>query len=170
MTDVIALLGGVGQPAVAGALDVLRWPLLLPWSVAVSCLVIPRMLSPRRGPAETPGRLDALEISVLALAAVTLPPLLAFALYFCLVHAVRHMVGIAADHRPVDARPAALLAAAIVVPSALVCLAALALAWDGIAGSLGTTDVLAWSVRLIAALTVPHMALEAWVARKQSSA
>ena len=165
VTGLIAMLGGVRGSTVAWALDGLRWPLLLPWAVAVACYVIPRVLSAARGPWRARRWRGALEVGAIALAAVTLPALFAFAMYFCLVHAVRHMIGIAHDHRPHDMRRAGLLVAAIVVPSAVVCLVALALAWDGIGGPLSTADVLAWSLRLIAALTVPHMALEAWAER-----
>ncbi len=165
VTDIIALLGGVEEPAVARALDVLRWPLVLPWGAAVVWLVVPRIVQRARGLAGKRKRRDAMEITAIALAASTLPPLLAFALYFCFVHALRHLIDIADEYRPHDAQRAVFLVLAIVVPSASVCLVALASTWHGIAGSLGTTDVLAWSVRMIAALTVPHIALEAWVAR-----
>ena len=165
VAELIALLGGLDEAAVSRALDGLRWPLVSAWAMAVSCFVIPCMIPLGRGPAGTRRRRDALEIGAIALAAVALPPLLAFALYFCLVHALRHMISIADEYQPCDAWRAAFLVTAIVVPSAAVCLVALASAWNGIAGSLETTDVLAWSIRLIAALTIPHMALEAWVQR-----
>ncbi len=165
--SLIALLGKVGEPAVAATLDILRWPLVSAWGLAVSCLVIPAVCGSRRDGAPT--KLDAAEIGALALAAVTLPPLAAFALYFCLVHAVRHMIDIGDDHRPHDARRAAVLVAFIVVPSALVCTVLLAATWDGIAGALGTEEVLVWAIRLIAALTVPHMALDAWVSLSRPS-
>ena len=165
LTGLIAMLGGLRESTVAWTLDALRWPLLLPWAAAVCCYAIPRVLMAARGAGGTREWRGALEVGAIALAAVSLSPLLAFALYFCLVHAIHHMIGIAGDHRPHDARRAGLLVAAIVGPSALVCLVALALAWDGIAGPLGTANVLVWSFRLIAALTVPHMALEAWAER-----
>jgi len=164
VADLIAVLGGVGEATTTRTLDVLRWPLLLPWVSVILWFVVPRVLSPASGRMGARERRGALEILAIALAAVALPPLLAFALYFCLVHAVRHMIDIADDHQPHDLRRAAVLAAAV-LPSAVACLVALALAWDGMAGSFGTTDVIAWSIRLIAALTVPHMALEAWVRR-----
>lgn len=165
LTGLIALLGGVRISTVEWAMDGLRWPLLTPWALAVSCYLISRVVIAVRGSAGLRSWCDVVEVGVLALAAVTLPPLLVFALYFCLIHAVRHMIGIADQHYPHDARRAAVLVAAIVVPSAAVCLVALGLAWTGLAGPLGTEDVLAWSLRLVAALTVPHMALEAWVER-----
>jgi len=167
----IAALAGKQDAAVLGALDLLRWPLLLPWGAALAGFVVPRLLSPAPGPVGTQEVRSALEVSAIALAAVALPPLLSFALYFCLVHAVRHMVDIAANHHPGDPRRAFLLAAGIVLPSAAICFAALALCWDGIVGSLDTASVIVQGLRLIAALTVPHMALEAWagVAAAQTS-
>ncbi len=163
--DLIASLAGMGEPSVARAIDALRWPLLLPWAGLLSCVLVPRVLWFKRDAAGKRRRDDALETLAIADAAVVLPPLLAFALYFCLVHAVRHMIAIADTQHPHDARRAALLVATLVIPSAAVCLAALALTWGGLAGELGTEDMLVWSLRIIAALTVPHMALEAWVER-----
>ena len=165
LTGLIALLGGVRMSTVERAVDGLGWPLLMPWALAVSCYLISHIVIAVRGSAGLQRWRDVVEVGILALAAVTLPPLLVFALYFCLVHAVRHMIGIADQHYPHDARRAAILVGAIVVPSATVCLVALGLAWTCLAGPLGTEDVLAWSLRLIAALTVPHMALEAWAER-----
>ncbi len=164
IAGLIALLGGVRQSTVVWSIDAIRWPLLLPWAVAVVCYVVSPMLTSAQAPGAAQRR-DTLEVGAIALAAVTLPALLAFALYFCLVHAVRHMIGLADDVHPHDARRAIRLVTAIVAPSALVCLCVLASTWSGIAGPLGTTDVLAWSIRLVAALTVPHMALDVWVKR-----
>lgn len=164
VAPLVAALAGAEAVAVAGLLEGLRW-LLVPWGLAVICYGLGLRPFARGARVRAGGPGDAAEVGAIAVAAVVLPPLLGFALYFCLVHAVRHMIGIADDHQPRDARRAALLAAAIVGPSALVCLAALGLAWAGIAGTFGTADVLAWSLRLIAALTVPHMALEAWAER-----
>ncbi len=165
VTGLIASLSGVGEPSITWAIDALRWPLVLPWAGLLFCALVPRIIWSKPSAAGKRRREDALEILAVAGAAVVLPPLLTFALYFCLVHAVRHLIGIADSHQPYDARHAALLVAAIVVPSAAVCLAGLALTWGGLAGTLGTEDVLVWSLRIVATLTVPHMALEAWVKR-----
>lgn len=158
----IAALGDVSEPATLHLLHVLRWPLLLPWGAALALVALPPILAGGRR------ALDAAELLSIALAAVALQPLVAFGLYFCLVHAVRHMLEIAADHHPRRPRAAAALAAAIVVPSALACLVALWFAWDGLAGLLDTDAVVTWGLRIIAALTVPHMALE-WMASHQTA-
>ncbi len=70
------------------------------------------------------------------------------------------------DHHPHRPGAAAAPAAGIVVPSALACLAALSVAWTGFAGLLGTEAVVTWALRLVAAPTVPHMALD-WIARRR---
>lgn len=51
------------------------------------------------------------------------------------------------------------------LPSALACLVALAATWDGLAGVLGTDAVVTWGLRAVAALTLPHMALERMASR-----
>lgn len=150
----IAALGGVSEPATLQLLHALRWPLLVPWSAALAAVALPPLLAGGRR------AVDPTELLSVAFAAGVLPPLLAFGLYFCLVHAVRHMLQIAEDHHPGRPRAAAALAAGIVVPSALACLVALYVAWDGLAGFLDTDAVVTWSLRIVAALTVPHMALE----------
>ena len=162
VADFIAALGGVSEPATLHLLHVLRWPLLLPWGVALAVVALPALL--------TGGRraLDAAVLLSITLAAIALPPLPAFGLYFCLVHAVQHMLEIAADHHPARPCAAAALAAAIVMPSALICLVALWFAWDGLAGLLDTDAVVTWGLRIIAALTVPHMALE-WMASHRAA-
>lgn len=158
----IAALGGLSEPATLHLLAALRWPLLLPWGAALAAVTLPGLLSGGRRSSE------AAELLSIALAAAVLPPLLGFALYFCLVHAVRHMLEIAAEHHPTRPRAAAALAAGIVGPSALACLAALCLAWNRLDGPLDTQAMITWSLRGIAALTVPHMALELWAARRPS--
>ena len=61
---------------------------------------------------------------------------------------------------------AALLAAGVVVPSGLVCLGVLFWTWDGLGGVLGTDALITWGLRIVAALTVPHMVLEGVAARR----
>ena len=157
----VAALGGVTEGGALHLLDALRWPLGLPWGVALALVTLPPLFGDARS--RVAGR-DAGELLAVALAAVVLPPLLGFGLYFCLVHAPRHMAELAADHHPTRPAAAARLVAAVVVPSALVCLALLYASWDGLAGLLDTETLVTWSLRVIAALTVPHMALEACAA------
>lgn len=165
----IAALAGVPESAASRLLEVLRWPLSLPWALALAVVTLPPLLGAPRSRAQAR---DAGELLAIALAAAALPPLLAFGLYFCLVHALRHMAALAEDHHPTRPAAAARLVAAVVLPSAAVCLAVLALSWDGIAGLLDTATLVTWSLRVVAALTVPHMALDgivAWRAGRRRS-
>ena len=160
VAGLIAALGGVSEPATLHLLHDLRWPLLVPWGAALGAVALPALVADGRRAR------DAVELLSIALAAAVLPPLLAFGLYFCLVHAVRHMLEIADDHHPCGPAAAAALAAGIVVPSALACSVALWFAWDGLAGLLDTDAVVTEGLRVLAALTMPHMALEWWAGRR----
>lgn len=163
VAGLIAALAGTAEPATLHLLEALRTPLLPLWGAALAAVTLPPLAAGGRAGGRR--ALDAAELLAVALAAAALPPLVAFTLYFCLVHAVRHMLEIASESYPGRPRAAAGLAAAIVLPSALVCLAVLWFAWDGLAGALGTVDVVVWSLRAVAALTAPHMALE-WLAAR----
>lgn len=165
IAGVVAVLGGVPQASALHLLASLRAPLLLPWSLALAAVTLTPLLTASRITAIR----DACELLGIALAAVVLPPLLAFGLYFCLVHAVRHMLDLAEDRHPKERKAAALLVAGIVLPSALACVAALCLTWDGLAGLHGTDALVTWSLRGVAALTVPHMILE-WAASRRVDA
>ena len=163
----LAVLGGVSEAGALHALEALRWPLGLPWAAALALVTLPPLLG---RPRDRAAARDAGEILAVALAAAALPPLLGFGLYFCLVHAPRHMAELAEAHHPRRAGAAARLVAAVVVPSALLCVAVLALTWDGLAGAFDTATVVTWSLRVIAALTVPHMALEALATWRERAA
>ena len=153
----LAALGSVDETGALHLLLALRWPLLVPWSAALVAVVLPSLVAGGR-----PAR-DAAELLAIAFAAAVLPPLLAFGLYFCLVHAVRHMLDLAEDHHPRRPLAAATLAAAVVAPSALACFVALVLSWDRLAGLLDTQALVTLGLRVVAALTLPHMALD-WAA------
>ncbi len=156
----LAALGGVSEPTMLHLIEAVRWPLLPLWGAALAAVALPPLLAGGRR------TLDAAELLATALAAIVLPPLAAFGLYFCCIHAVRHMLEIVGDRHPYRPRAAAALAAGIVAPFALACLIALHFAWVGLAGVLDTNTVVTWSLRIIAALTVPHMALE-WITAHQ---
>ena len=159
----VAALGGVPEASVLRVLLALRWPLLLPWGAALLAIVLPPLLARSASRGETRA---AAELGAIALAAAALPPLLAFGLYFCLVHAVRHMLDLAEEVFPRRPGPAALLAAGVVVPSGLACLGVLYWTWDGLGGVSGTDALITWGLRIVAALTVPHMVLEGVAARR----
>ncbi|MGI3903557.1 MAG: Brp/Blh family beta-carotene 15,15'-dioxygenase [Janthinobacterium lividum] len=222
----IAALAEVPNESALRILESLRWPLLLPWAVALSAVTLPPLVayarcarrsahlkdhsarlpfSSRRatgagwdGPAETcrssdgarsiplpaTGKgeerrwgsrrtgtcdshdqcameaRDSIELLSISFAAAVLPPLLAFGLFFCLIHAVRHMAELAEDVFPRQGRSAALLVAAVVLPSAIACLVLLFATWSRFGGAFDAERLVIESLRMVAALTVPHMALE----------
>lgn len=159
VAGLIGIMSGWAPEAVTAALTELR-VVGLPVYGAFLCWVTVQAAA---RPAHRLG--ETVELLLLAAAAVALPPLLTFAAFFCLIHAVRHMAGL--GHARFPRRPGAALglAAAIVVPSAVACGLALGFAWDALAGMLSTEHLLARALQLTAALTMPHVALEWWAHR-----
>jgi len=92
---------------------------------------------------------------------VLLPPVLAFGLYFCLGHSVRHVLRLGAWRDPCQSKVAAVWLATLMLPASAVCAAGLAgLAWlDDDA----TTGLLAPAFQIIAALTLPHLVVTTWL-------
>ena len=108
-----------------------------------------------------------LELSVLLIAAVWLDPLGYFVAFFCVLHSPRHLWAEWQNTQPAARRKG-------IWAMAVVTLATLVLA--GIAGVFlqgQSISLSAWVYQLIfiglAALTVPHMALLAWVERQHAS-
>ena len=106
----------------------------------------------------------AAEFAALAALFAFAPPLLAFTVYFCGVHAPRHVAVTAARS---GLPPAARLGWALrrLAPAALVTGAVLyALARADGAGAAST-----WTFRALAALTLPHLVLTPWLERRATS-
>jgi Brp/Blh family beta-carotene 15,15'-monooxygenase len=147
---VLAAIGGIAVPPMAAALSLSMWIVPL-WGAAFVWVCVTAW---RQGASIIPP-------AVTAAGFVLLPPLLAFGLYFGLVHSPRHLLRLGAWHDPADPRRAAQWAARVVVPASLVC----ALGIIGIA--LTTQDVsigmLVPTFRIIAALTLPHMIVTSWL-------
>lgn len=140
------------------------------YAVLLCRTVLGAMLA-EAGPAwNGPRTREAAELLLLAAAACLLPPFVTFTVYFCLMHAVRHMADLGRQAHPANGSAALGLAAAIVLPSALVCCALLAGCWDAVAGALGTERLLALALQLTASLTVPHVGLEWWAGRGRAGA
>lgn len=105
----------------------------------------------------------ALELAVLAATFWVLPPLMAFAVYFCVWHAPRHTLGViaAAGHRTLTDGLAWFGRQAL--PLTLVTIALAGGAWlvlrDGTTAATATRQVVFIG---LAALTVPHVGLAAW--------
>jgi beta-carotene 15,15'-dioxygenase len=169
VAGIIGLMCGRPPETIVSVLIDLR-PVGLGLYLAMLAILILRALRPA-SETDPPNRTrEVIEHMLLAAAAYLLPPLLVFAVYFCLLHAVRHMAELGHDTFPRDGRAALALAAAIVVPSALVCLAVLSFAWDAIAGVLTTEHLLALALQVTASLTVPHVILESWAGRQTARA
>jgi Brp/Blh family beta-carotene 15,15'-monooxygenase len=136
---VTALAGS--QTAAAAILTSVSW-LLLPWSLCLVAWLVRAPSAERR------------EALVLVAAFVALPPLLAFALYFCVCHSVRHLLRLGAMLSPGNAARAWLQGLSVGGPAALLCLTGAA-----VFASNGAAGEIAPMLRLLAALTLPHMAV-----------
>ena len=149
---VLAALAEVPAPTMQGVLSGTAW-LLPPWIAAFAWTLIEARRE-RRGVAER-----------LATAAgfALLPPLLAFGLYFGAGHSVRHVLRLGAWHNARDPAAAARWLARVMLPAGVACAAGLGglalLGQDVVAG------VLVPLFRVIAALTLPHMVVTAWLDR-----
>ena len=158
VTPIFATMSGQDAGRFMAALQPLGAPLLGGWLIVAGMAV----LSGFAGSIWHSDRgVESCELLALAIAAVVLPPLVTFAIYFCLIHAVRHVAGLTAGLHPTDGRRALRLSAVVVLPLAAVCVALLAGCWSTIAGVMTTDNLLCVALQLVAALTVPHMLLDA---------
>ncbi len=144
-----------------------------PWMLAAALLwLLPAALWCRRtlraartGPAAAPSVAAAFAEPVLMLALfAALPPITAFAIYFVAIHAPHHVAALVADpHRAprVASRAGALRRAAPVTALTLLLGAAL---WPAYAGA-APDRLLELTLQGLAALTLPHMLLDAWASR-----
>lgn len=144
---------------VIATLEPYRAPLLAIWMAATMVTVLLDLWPSAAPRAEC--YIEGCELLALTTAAVLLPPLVTFAIYFCVVHAVRHMAELTAQFHPRNSGRALSLAALIIVPSAGICLVGLAASWSAIAGAVTTNALLCYALQVVAALTVPHMLLDA---------
>lgn len=117
-----------------------------------------------------------LELCALAAPMLLLPPLLAFAFYFCIVHSLRHfLLLLGAEHRVFKAIDVKILARRA-APATVIAIALGGIAWWAMSGASANLES-AWlenAVRVIfwglAVLTVPHALLVAlWIATKHSA-
>ena len=164
VAGIVGLMTGQPAAAVVSTLEQCRIPGLALSATLLACTVAGAVAKRQRARSTVRSR-EAVELILLSIAAILLPPLLAFAMYFCLLHAVRHMASLGQRAFPKDGHAALKLVTAIVLPSALVCSLVLGLAWDAVAGVLSTEHLLAWALQVTASLTVPHVMLEWCVGR-----
>jgi Brp/Blh family beta-carotene 15,15'-monooxygenase len=147
---VLAAIGGVTEPAMMAVLSISIWLVPL-WVGALAWMWLVTL----------PSRASAILTAITAVGFVTLPPLLAFGLYFGMVHSPRHLLRLAAWYDPCQSHRAARWAAHVVVPAGLVCaLGIVGLVWAEPDASIG---LLVPIFRLIAALTLPHMIVTSWL-------
>ncbi len=148
----LGAIGGVAEPTMAKALSLSIW--LVPiWTAAFVWLC----WTGGQGGADLP------LVAVTAICFGLMPPLLAFGLYFGLVHSPRHLLRLGAWHDPWDHYRAAVWAARVIVPAVIFCslgIGGLALAAPDISISLMVPIF-----RIIAALTLPHMIVTAWLGK-----
>jgi len=151
---VLAAISGVAEPAMATALSRSIWLMPL-WLAALAWVWHDTW----------PKRTSAIMTGITAAGFVLLPPLIAFGLYFGLVHSPRHLLRLGAWHDPYDPRRAARWAACVVVPAGVVC----ALGIVGLAWTMhdATSGILVPTFRIIAALTLPHMFVTSWLGQDQ---
>lgn len=122
-----------------------RW-LILPWGLLIVVWT---------GAATAWERAEA---AVTCAAFALLPPLLAFALYFCVCHSLRHLLRLGAMLDPYDARAAWFGVLRTAGPAALLC----AVCATGLAVQ-GVETAIVPLFRILAALTLPHMAVTLWL-------
>ncbi|MDX7952476.1 Brp/Blh family beta-carotene 15,15'-dioxygenase [Lichenihabitans sp. Uapishka_5] len=163
VAGIIGLMSQDGSATVVATLETCRIP-----GLALYAALLGRVgwRAIAAAPYGSSRRAEAVELLLLAAAAALLPPFVTFAIYFCLLHAVRHMAELGGALYPRDGRAALGVVAAIVVPSALVCAGLLLWGWSALAGHMPTEPLLALALQVTAALTVPHLMLEWWAARE----
>lgn len=145
-------IGDVAEPAMAQALSHSIW--LVPvWTAGFVRLC---WAGGQRGA-------DLRLLAVTATCFGVLPPLLAFGLYFGLVHSPRHLLRLGAWHDPWDRYRAAIWAARVVGPAGIFC--ALGIGGLALAAPDLSIGLLVPAFRVIAALTLPHMIVTAWLGK-----
>ncbi len=103
------------------------------------------------------------EVAALGLAFLVLPPLSAFGLYFVCLHAPRHMRALADDPVRAPAVDGMGRAVLLALPVFGLTLVVGLLLWPTYPQGHGVERLLALTLQLLAALTLPHLLLDGWV-------
>ncbi len=168
-----ARLDGVFQPGVRLALGITYGALVL------VTFLLARLKTPRPPASGAPPkgalRRDFFEVALLVLFFTCVPPVLAVGLYFCLWHAVRHIIRLElldANSRGALARgsliPALRRFSKDAAPVTLVALAMLVTLYFVIPSqATGAGSLLGLYLVLISALTLPHVVIVSWMDRRQ---
>lgn len=145
VAPVFAALGSSDTATLLPMLIGARW-LIVPWGLLVVVW------------AGTASAWERVEAAVICAAFALLPPLLAFAVYFCVCHSLRHLLRLGAMLDPDDARGAWFGVLRTAGPAALLCAAGLAAL-----AAQGAETAIVPLFRTLAALTLPHMAVTLWL-------
>ena len=100
-------------------------------------------------------------------AAILLPPLMSFAIYFVCVHAPAHVRALIADRRLAPRIVDGWSAITLSLPVTGLTLLIGALLWP-LYGGEGTSRLLCLTIQGLSALTLPHLALEGWLHRRDA--
>lgn len=103
------------------------------------------------------------ELAALSLAFLVLPPLSAFGLYFVCLHAPRHMRALAEDPGRAPSVDGMGRAVVMALPVFGLTLLIGLLLWPTYPQAGGVERLLALTLQLLAALTLPHLLLDRWV-------
>lgn len=106
------------------------------------------------------------ELGTLSLAFLVLPPLSAFGLYFVCLHAPRHMRALAEDPARAPSVDGMERAVVMALPVFGLTLLIGLLLWPTYPQADGVARLLALTLQLLAALTLPHLLLDRWVERR----
>jgi len=151
------LLPGSSAAGVQAVLVPLAWGAPV-FAGALAAFAVIAWASGRRG--------TAVEVLALTVAVGVLPPLLAFVVYFCLWHAPRHTLTVAARLSPADARHGLVRFTRAALPLTLMtAVAGAAVSWWLGSAAHAVPAVIATVFVGLAALTVPHVVLAALHAR-----
>tara|TARA_R110001592_G_scaffold108031_2_gene302209 strand:+ start:1239 stop:2204 length:966 start_codon:yes stop_codon:yes gene_type:complete len=152
--ELFAWLIKLDAAQVVGILVWLAPVLAVLWILAFGCLLFSNT--------KRPDLRVLAELLLVGAALIALPPLLSFALYFCVIHSVRHFLSIA-EHRLLAhrKRPSmTLFPARKILPATLIAIAMAGLAWIAIVFLEPASNMLIEGVRVmfwaLAALTLPH--------------
>ena len=132
--------------------------------LAVACLLwlIPACVVVLRSRAR-----DLLPPVALCAAFALLPPLTAFALYFVTVHAPAHVAELIRHPGRAPRIRDAASAWRLAVPGTVLTIAIAAALWPTYAAAQVPVRLLCVTLQLLAALTLPHMMLDAWLQRRE---
>ncbi len=166
-TSLLASLTTLPAATLEPAIRTLAPPLCIPWLLGLGWFLIASLRVSEKDPkAVSLWRVQTLELLLQAGAFIWLPPLLALALYFCFGHSVRHVLRLGAWHAPLAKQQACRWLLRTLAPAAVLCAIGLGVLWWLYGRGGEALPVFSIVVRLIAALTLPHMVVCLWLSHR----